>query len=165
MIKFTPHALLHSNGILSYSLLIQTWIKIVDIFIVSQIFCKSQVLYSCFILPKFVHMTISKHCFRFTIAQRQVIIWIKDEPVHCFHKASPDHDLTLHIYSFICMSGKYRYIDKDITQGHSCGILSLRHHALAPIGTKASAIPMLTSQWPWCLIMEHAYQATSFNSL
>ena len=133
-----------------HSLLVQTWTKIADIFIVS--FRESQVLYSYLISPKFAHLTISKYSLLFTVAQRQVIIWTKDEPVHCFHKASPDQDLTLHIYSIIWMSGRYRYIDKDITQGHSCGIPSLRHHALAPIGTKSSAIPILTPQWPWCPI-------------
>ena len=37
---------------------------------------------------------------------------------------SPDHDLTLHIYSFLWMRSRHHYIDKDITQGHFCGILS-----------------------------------------
>ena len=66
-----------------YSLLIQTFL-IADIFIVSKYFREAQVLYSYLISPKFVHWTIGKHCFKFTIAQRQAIIWTKDEPVHCF---------------------------------------------------------------------------------
>ena len=41
------------------------------------------------------------------------------------------------------MSGRHNNIDKDNMQGHSRGILSPRHHALAAIGTKSSAMPIV----------------------
>ena len=107
-----------------YFLLNQTWTKIADIFIVSQIF-------SWFTSFVFLFDITEPNMNQFTVFTR------------------PRFNIT-YIYSFLGMSGRHHYMDKDITQGHSCGILSACHHGLAPIGTKSSAIPILTSQWPRC---------------
>ena len=153
MIKFTLHALLHSNRI--------PWIFFVNpdlnknsrhFYSITNIFANHKFCVFLFDIIEVCQFDSRQKLFqvyhRTATSHYQNQRWTSS----LFHKASPDHDLTLQIYSLIWMSGWHDNIDKDITQGHSRGIFSPRHHALAPIGTKSSAMPILTSQWPRCLI-------------